>query len=1252
VSTALTANTGDGGVHAVGALVNFQLGWAFRPQPVRDVGIDAQVEPVLAGKETGRLLGLQIKAGAHWFARPTPDSDGWVFTEDTQTHRDYWLRYRLPVLLVLYNPDTNTAYWQHVTKQTAIVTGKGFKVVVPETQRLDATAGPLLAALAQRPPADGLSELLDELPGSCAGRLRMLDDHDPVLARRMAAALHAGRDDPAATVDRVIGKADPSWGWLAWAALGEYANEYDVAERAADCFLRAEAAGANGEPGRWRAFAGLVLSAVDAGRARPVLTEAAELSGGRLLAAIGLATLDHATRNGPVPVPTAVIAAADHVDRDPTIQRFLAEQRRRAGDLAAALAHHEKALSLVPEAVGQQLAVAELLLRREGNAASALRMADYRRAANLASVARAARRRWLANSLRAAELLMQALSLAGDDEAAMRVATEAPDGDATPQEAACPALAFPAARTAYERGDIDRGDRFAAVVEASGDPAWTSQLDAIRAEHQGLDRDEREKRWRAVVAAPVSDGQRLWALSQLASLGCWPLPELDGMNAAGMLAPGMYDLLHARALSAIEQHQDALVLLRANVRASLLVAEEYARLLAKLDRVDECIAACDQAANRFGETRLDLYALDVLTHAGRIDEVLTRGATFLARADLPFNLRQFVRAKLIDEYGQRRDWAGCERLAAAGLAECVRLDEDLRVGRVDAMTLPATAPSQLLEYRTRYVWGLVIYQFNQGDVERAIDTMQTHQPPVGTAVEAGVWTDLNQLRGWTADTAQEGLRIAQRPDTPPALVGRILFSLLQAIPPPGQPTASGHADRAGTAQPADASLVHLPVDFHEQLRATWRSYVEVQPQRFHALSSDDDELVAQLRAMVRPGATREAIAHEAIWRGQAPLGAASTAAEAPYLLSLARRRTRILPAVDARDAIHQEERHAAAAALGQCVSVETSALYLAAAVVGAWRNVSVEFSGLLLAELSARDILASHAAARAMTNVTGHLGLNLHTGQLQVSDLTDEDRTTIVEHTAAVHAAAQDCQITPIADLASIGSRHPVELVGAWLAPIAVAVEQSVPLYSDDAYLRAMARARGVTAFGTLALLDVLAGERDLAMSPEDILRALFDHHVVDLPQVPELILTAPHDGQPVSDAVLLNLARPAMWQRDHDNEAGLIATIAERAHRHSPAMLAEITTAITTGYAAAFDDTEGALAMCATIILAYVTGVTEQAARVVVPAVRAVGASYGVDPTTRLRGFLLGVLTDADDRFRLSPDEATRTVHNALNLL
>src|SRR5438067_9573965 len=104
MATALTTVTEQAGIGAISTLAATELGWVFRHLATADVGIDGQLEVVVDGAASGRLLGVQVKAGPSYFATPTPAKDGWVYFETDKVHRDYWLNYDLPVLLALYDP--------------------------------------------------------------------------------------------------------------------------------------------------------------------------------------------------------------------------------------------------------------------------------------------------------------------------------------------------------------------------------------------------------------------------------------------------------------------------------------------------------------------------------------------------------------------------------------------------------------------------------------------------------------------------------------------------------------------------------------------------------------------------------------------------------------------------------------------------------------------------------------------------------------------------------------------------------------------------------------------------------------------------------------------------------------------------------------------------------------------------------------------------------------------------------------------
>ena len=126
--------TEDEGVNALGRIFNRKFGWIFREQLKADMGIDAQVEICEDGKPLGRLIALQIKSGKSWFEEGT--TEGFVF-RGSPIHLEYWLQHSLPVILVLYNPETEQAYWQVIVEKTVIRTGKDWKTIVPIAHNLN-----------------------------------------------------------------------------------------------------------------------------------------------------------------------------------------------------------------------------------------------------------------------------------------------------------------------------------------------------------------------------------------------------------------------------------------------------------------------------------------------------------------------------------------------------------------------------------------------------------------------------------------------------------------------------------------------------------------------------------------------------------------------------------------------------------------------------------------------------------------------------------------------------------------------------------------------------------------------------------------------------------------------------------------------------------------------------------------------------------------------------------------------------------
>jgi hypothetical protein len=109
------------GVYYTGYLFSL-AGVVFRENPNTDVGIDAQVELVDSdGLATGKLAGVQIKSGDSFV-----DLGRESFTlRAEQKHFEYWARYILPVIGVVYSPTLKKAVWFNLTAHSRRVIEEG-----------------------------------------------------------------------------------------------------------------------------------------------------------------------------------------------------------------------------------------------------------------------------------------------------------------------------------------------------------------------------------------------------------------------------------------------------------------------------------------------------------------------------------------------------------------------------------------------------------------------------------------------------------------------------------------------------------------------------------------------------------------------------------------------------------------------------------------------------------------------------------------------------------------------------------------------------------------------------------------------------------------------------------------------------------------------------------------------------------------------------------------------------------------------
>lgn len=110
------------GVSSVSLVVERDLKWIFREQTVSDFGIDAEIEEVKNGNPTGKIIKVQIKSG---LGNVTINKEKDFVFYFGQVHYYYWLGINVPVIIVLYDPETECIYWSSISKKYVKDTPKG-----------------------------------------------------------------------------------------------------------------------------------------------------------------------------------------------------------------------------------------------------------------------------------------------------------------------------------------------------------------------------------------------------------------------------------------------------------------------------------------------------------------------------------------------------------------------------------------------------------------------------------------------------------------------------------------------------------------------------------------------------------------------------------------------------------------------------------------------------------------------------------------------------------------------------------------------------------------------------------------------------------------------------------------------------------------------------------------------------------------------------------------------------------------------
>ncbi len=1118
VITSDTDQTDRAGIALCSLSVTLDLGFVFREQGTSDFGVDAQVEMKREGRPTGRLVGLQIKTGPSWFEESY--DDGWIF-RPKKRHISYWLNHSLPIYVLLVDLGTKAIYWQEITERT-LQTGPrgGVFVQIPQSNVIASARGPWETAAEKfaNTAAEDYDDNLSRLAPSTAGIVRGLALASHADASLLCAHLARGRNAPELTA-RTLLVGMPHWltnlGADGYAALADFAHSHGVDDLAVEALL----AGADrfrSHQLRFTTSAGLIALNFDPDRARDLLGSAQAMSPDfSARVEIGFLVLGHPAAAAPIPVPADLATRLAAIADDAFVLAFVAAQRALADDLNAAVDLAEKALALESDSWQHLTSLAHLLTRRSRSAQR--RPDDQERAIELAERAVDQLHQWNGPTEQALQTLLRVLTLAGSFAQILDRTLHPPEGRASEREAVRPEVISAAADAARA---LDRAELADSLIDSL--PDGIDKRFALLRHNTASNPEVNRAEWTSLldVLDETRPEQLAQAVMRLADLGVDRSARLDTMVQTGLITPEVQALARVTAAAArdLPSGLPALrILSDANDAATLKMID----LLAAADRLDDAQAAALAAYSRFSEPGFLVQSAELLMKLGRPHEAQAAANDALGHSGLDAFSRRTAHRILAaiavrtaeaadDTAASTQSW----RRAEYHFAESVNIADGLRADPHD-------------------VWNLIHIQMKLGDPVRAHATLSAHDPEIRSKHDAALWAAVVDTQPGNAAVFARMLDLADRFDDDPQFSGQLLSAVVARTRDEGQQPAT----------PAD-----MRVELAHDLRARAFAAFALHAQRHGEASPiriiegvTTEELVAKMTEFMRQDHGPLLDLVEMIRQVRVPFGMLSTMIGRPYSSTLAQRALGYFIAGTSNDADDDADESAAAAARNSDIVVDVSAL-LVSSVLGEFEYARGQFRTLFAPTDSQHDITAGRRDLDGRSAGSGSVAYDDTTASVVARAADIDSHLAALERFARLQQALASMQLTHAPPLSSLGELS-MQGAEAWLAPIALAKERGLALWSDDVAQRNLARACAVSAFGTITLQQLRAAERlavedaddqactaVLAARRAETIRALGERVVDVLADAETIIEQARHEGWSDPSLAAATVGRPTWW--------------------------------------------------------------------------------------------------------------------------
>lgn len=419
------------------------------------------------------------------------------------------------------------------------------------------------------------------------------------------------------------------------------------------------------------------------------------------------------------------------------------------------------------------------------------------------------------------------------------------------------------------------------------------------------------------------------------------------------------------------------------------------------------------------------------------------------------------------------------------------------------------------------VWNSLILDLRSGRASRAFDTLQTtHLTPTSIS-QALILADV-YLRGGDALTAVEQIRnLSDDFGRPEELESALLVS--------------------GFKLPKDADDV--PDELIEDLRFRVEAYTENYPdsrflQKF-AAPKTPEEFADLIREVGGDSHEIQAAIEEGINAGSVPLNAVAATAPIGFVAKVWGRVLR-LPLANGDNASLGSEIDSASNALGGGAVWDASSIYVAGGL-GEFERIRAVLPGSAVSIETTED-LAGSVDSIVGPRPTATAGIDPATGGLYLHEFTEVELDAEEHYLRRMNALSGRLRSEfagPVeADLDDELKTLYLDSDAdtAWktfAGSLLLAEKLERPLYTDDRAIRALARARGISTFGTLALIDAMASAALLTRGEHgSIRRKLAERGAIGLSaSCDELIGIAEESGWRLTSQLTNAITDPAPWR-------------------------------------------------------------------------------------------------------------------------